>query len=345
MHKKIVIKCPHCLEENKVMWEVDKKGLEIYCMHCGKLVMLCCECEHNNNNGCDWNETYHCCCKNRTSIKMEKEKMCIREKAYERFKLWWMLTHGYSIQDLGDLISRYINERKKDYEGTFEEYIQMTGFEGGNIWPCLSEFLDCEYQDANIMYLLFTEDEYEAYLNAEGIEEPDHFGDTIKVSTPHGDIVAYDNNDPDYPGISLFFIKKGDDREGVGGVMEFTSSYSPDENSEEVTDMVQFRFYSKENPYGEPSHIFPLEDIPVWGGVVNAIYVSKWNGGIELETRCRVNLDTHEVFDIECMRVEGVEIAKGGFVIINGKQHMVFEKSEYDELANETVIQNAYWRN
>lgn len=347
MRKEIVVKCPHCSEENDVMWDVEKKGFEIHCMHCGKLIMLCCECDKNDKNGCDWNEAYQCCCKSSTTIAREKEKKNIREKVYERFKLWWMLTHGYTIKDFSELIYQYIEfvEREDDCEDTLEDYIQMTGFAGGNIWPCIGEFLECEYQDANLAYLLLDPEEYQAYLNAEGFEEPDHLGDTIKVTTPHGDIVAYDNNDPEYPGISLFFVKKGEDREGPGGVMEFTSGYHPNENADEVTDMVQFRFYPKENPYDEPSHVFALEDIPAFGGVVNAMYISKWDGGIEIENRCKVNLDTREVFDIERSSVDGIEVLDGEFVIINGKQYMVFEKSEYDELANETVIQNAYWRN
>lgn len=232
MRKELIIKCPHCLKENGVMWDIEKDGSKLHCAHCGKLI---------------------------AAIEEDQEKTNIREKAYERFKLWWTLTHGYTIKELGALVYNHIEACKNDYTGTLDEYIQETGFAGANIWPCFNEFMDCEYQDANLMYLLLDPEDYQTYLNAEGIEEPDHLGDTIKVTTPHGEIVAYDNNDSDYPGISLFFVKKGEDREGPGGVMEFTSCYSPSENATEVTDMVQFRFYPKENPYDEPSHIFALE--------------------------------------------------------------------------------------
>lgn len=79
--------------------------------------------------------------------------------------------------------------------------------------------------------------------------------------------------------------------------------------------------------------------------IVDAYFVSQWDGGLQIKTHCKVNMFTHEVFDIEQSQVEGVEVLDGEFVIINGKQYMVFEKDEYDELANEDVIKNAYWRN
>jgi len=57
MKKEIVVKCPHCHEEISLMWDTAEKGFEIRCVYCGKLIMLCCECD-KCNNGCDWDETY-----------------------------------------------------------------------------------------------------------------------------------------------------------------------------------------------------------------------------------------------------------------------------------------------
>lgn len=80
------------------------------------------------------------------------------------------------------------------------------------------------------------------------------------------------------------------------------------------------------------------------GNIIVAEYETHWDDQVIIASPCKVNLDTHEVFDIEYVNVEGVQVLDGEFVVIDGKQYMVFEKSEYDELANAEVIRNAYWR-
>ena len=176
MKKAIAILCPHCKEENDLMWDVEKSGFEIRCMHCGKPIMLC--CAYNKRHGaCDWDDTYKCCSKSKTTIEKEQKKLNIRQMAHERFKLWWMMTHGYTVKDLGDLAYQYVGELEDDYEGTLEEYIQMKGFSGGDIWPCPGEFVSNEYQDTTLMYEVLSAEEYQEYLEAEGFEEPDHLGD------------------------------------------------------------------------------------------------------------------------------------------------------------------------
>lgn len=73
--------------------------------------------------------------------------------AYKRFKLEWMLAHGYTLEELmqelqgiqyedpedSDTISRPITE-------LFEEWEQEVGF-GSEIWPCYAEYLDCEAKE------------------------------------------------------------------------------------------------------------------------------------------------------------------------------------------------------
>lgn len=76
-----------------------------------------------------------------------------KEKAHEFFKLWWMLTHGYTLSDLIRELKefQYADPEDSDRISTpvsdiFQEWEADAGF-GGEIWPCLSEFLDCEYRE------------------------------------------------------------------------------------------------------------------------------------------------------------------------------------------------------
>ena len=67
--------------------------------------------------------------------------------AYERFKLEWMLTHGYTLQDLVDELEK-LREESPDLlslHDIFADWEYGCG-SGSEIWPCFEEFLDCEYK-------------------------------------------------------------------------------------------------------------------------------------------------------------------------------------------------------
>lgn len=32
--------CPHCMEENIILWNDEKNGYEVICLHCGEKIML-----------------------------------------------------------------------------------------------------------------------------------------------------------------------------------------------------------------------------------------------------------------------------------------------------------------
>lgn len=79
---------------------------------------------------------------------------CDKEKAHDFFKLWWMLKHGYTLSDLVRELTELQHEDPEDSDristpvsDIFREWEADTGF-GGEIWPCLAEFLDCEYREA-----------------------------------------------------------------------------------------------------------------------------------------------------------------------------------------------------
>lgn len=74
--------------------------------------------------------------------------------------------------------------------------------------------------------------------------------------------------------------------------------------------------------------------------IVDAKYHSCWDSGIDIETNCRVNLQTKEVFDIEIANVDDLdlEILEGEWVEIDGHQFVVFPKSELESNSN------SFWR-
>ena len=52
--------CPHCEHENVYPeWDAQRDGYVARCQECGKLIMLCDECLHADDNAggmCDWRE-------------------------------------------------------------------------------------------------------------------------------------------------------------------------------------------------------------------------------------------------------------------------------------------------
>lgn len=58
--------------------------------------------------------------------------------------------------------------------------------------------------------------------------------------------------------------------------------------------------------------------------IKNATYTSVWDNGIEVTTNCKVNMDTHEIFDIEMAEVdESFEILENEYVTIDGIDYPV----------------------
>ena len=69
-----------------------------------------------------------------------------QEKAYEQFKLQWMLNHGYTLKDLVDEIEkiREVDDPDTTLQTIFDDWEYGFGF-GSEIWPCFEEFLESEY--------------------------------------------------------------------------------------------------------------------------------------------------------------------------------------------------------
>ncbi len=107
------------------------------------------------------------------------EKEQLEQKCYEAYKLDWMMSHGYSLDDLYKVILKYEKEMfdptdfrdangDLSYEHEFSSndlersamqardiLLFEQGFGSGSIWACKNEFLDHEYRDADYMRSLF----------------------------------------------------------------------------------------------------------------------------------------------------------------------------------------------
>lgn len=71
-----------------------------------------------------------------------------KQKAYERFKLQWMLDHGYTLTDLVEELDRIREDYDPDesFLSIFESWEFDQGF-GSEIWPCYDEWLECKYKE------------------------------------------------------------------------------------------------------------------------------------------------------------------------------------------------------
>lgn len=93
--------------------------------------------------------------------------MDIRKIAYEKYKLNWMMEHGYTLAD----IMNELNDMQEEEPDTcvsnlFSDWEYEFGFES-EIWACYDEFLEYEFNDKDYMKSLLNEDEYKEYLREE----------------------------------------------------------------------------------------------------------------------------------------------------------------------------------
>lgn len=59
--------------------------------------------------------------------------------------------------------------------------------------------------------------------------------------------------------------------------------------------------------------------------IKNGTFTSVWDGGYEVTTNCKINMETKEVFDIEKIEVnEELEHLDSEYVTIDGKNYPIF---------------------
>ena len=97
--------------------------------------------------------------------------MNIKEIAYERYKLDWLLSHGYTLADLMNELDQMQEESPDDsVSQLFTDWEYGFGF-GNEIWACYEEFLESEYQNAFYMLQLLSWEEAEEYKKDIKFEE------------------------------------------------------------------------------------------------------------------------------------------------------------------------------
>lgn len=64
--------------------------------------------------------------------------------------------------------------------------------------------------------------------------------------------------------------------------------------------------------------------------VKEATYTSVWDGGIEVTSRCKINIKTREIFDFEMVSVSGLEVLEREYVTMDESKYKVNEESTAD---------------
>ncbi len=160
-------------------------------------------------------------------ILMTKEEF--EQKCYEAYQLDWMISHGYSLGDLYEIMTGDMGEQIEEEpaeaipedanslwnlaECAKEEFLYSQGFGSGSIWVCKDEFLGAEFKDPaymeHLISLMPDSDEMEAFWRKTykiSATEP-----KIEIPTSAGILKAFDVQDPDNPGIAVMLQPAGSD--------------------------------------------------------------------------------------------------------------------------------------
>ena len=66
--------------------------------------------------------------------------------------------------------------------------------------------------------------------------------------------------------------------------------------------------------------------------IKNATFTSVWDGGYEVTTDCKVDMETREVFEIAMSEVnESLEILEREYITVDGEEFDVFSVDEVED--------------
>jgi hypothetical protein len=117
-------------------------------------------------------------------------KMNIKQIAYEKYKLDWLLKHGYTLADLMNELDKMQEESLDDsVSQLFTDWEYGFGF-GSEVWVCYEEFLESEYQNAFYMLQLLSWEESEEYKKDIKFEEESEMKIRYHICG-----IGYDKND------------------------------------------------------------------------------------------------------------------------------------------------------
>lgn len=89
-------------------------------------------------------------------------------KAYERYKLKWMLGHGHTLDELMKELDKQMDKpgvsRAESPSMALDQFKRDGGF-SGELWPCEAEFRDYKAQDEQLMSELLSGNEREIWEN------------------------------------------------------------------------------------------------------------------------------------------------------------------------------------
>ena len=67
--------------------------------------------------------------------------------------------------------------------------------------------------------------------------------------------------------------------------------------------------------------------------IKNATFTSVWDGGYEVTTSCKVDMETHEIFDIEMVEVdESLEHLDNEYITLDGVDYAALNANEEDDI-------------
>ena len=90
----------------------------------------------------------------------------LHEKAYLRYQMHWMLTHGITMDDISETVADW--DKAHDYNKSFSKYVEEHGFWNGSLWACFDEFMDAEYKDKDYMKFLLSAEDFQLWLEEHG---------------------------------------------------------------------------------------------------------------------------------------------------------------------------------
>lgn len=130
----------------------------VFCEDCGHVECALCNPNYDDDESCPGPSAP------RARGKMQIQHKTIRETAYEKYRLSWMLSHGFTLSDLMRALHSYQEDVFSPLPELFCEWEIDAGF-SGSLWVCFREFLDAEYQNEEYMKTLLTEPEFIRYLS------------------------------------------------------------------------------------------------------------------------------------------------------------------------------------
>lgn len=102
-------------------------------------------------------------------VKLESDELMFEDQCYEMYRLYWMISHGETIQSylsaIGEIAGTAVEEdpsiaptndaEVQNFLDAVEDSFECEHGFHGSLWSSKAEFLQCEFRDAYFMDTLF----------------------------------------------------------------------------------------------------------------------------------------------------------------------------------------------